>query len=202
MGQAKSDQVRATTFPITQALRFGFEDMRARGTRTRITVLSILLSVTFMVFLSTMASIFAVMTGQAATVQTHYFLLEIIALLVCLVGVTNTMLMSVTERFKEIGVMKCLGARDRHVVVIFLFEAFILGILGGCGGALAGLAAGAVASGLQVGWALVMQVPLQEYGRHVATGVFTAILLSVLGSLYPAYYVARLRPVEAMRHEL
>jgi len=202
MKVVKTEQARTTTFPVTQALRFGLEDMRARGTRTKITALSILLSVMFMVFLSTMASIFAVMTGQAATVQTHYFLLEIIALLVCLVGVTNTMLMSVTERFREIGVMKCLGARDQHVVIIFLFEAFILGILGGSGGALSGLGIGIVVSGLQVGWALVMQVPLQEHVMHVATGLGTAILLSEIGSLYPAYYVARLKPVEAMRHEL
>lgn len=174
----------------------------ARGTRSRIIAFSILLSVTFMVFLSVMASIFAAMTGEVATVQTHYFLIEIIALLVCLVGVANTMLMSVTERFKEIGTMKCLGARDAHVVLIFLFEALILGAIGGSGGALIGLAVGAVVSGLQVGWTIVMQVPAQEYVDHVLRGVATAVLLGQLGSLYPAYYVARLKPVEALRHEL
>jgi len=201
MKEATTSQ-RATTFPIIQALKFGWEDMMARGTRSRIIAFSILLSVTFMVFLSVMASIFAAMTGEIATVQTHYFLMEIIALLVCLVGVTNTMLMSVTERFKEIGTMKCLGARDTHVVLVFLFEALILGALGGSGGALTGLAVGAVVSGLQVGWTIVMQVPLQEYVTHVLRGVVTAVLLGQLGSLYPAYYVARLRPVEALRHEL
>jgi len=200
--QALISQTKTTAFPITQVLRFSLEDMKARGTRSRITALSIMLSVAFMVFLSTMASILTVMVGQTTTVQTHYYLMEIIALMVCLVGVTNTMLMSVTERFKEIGVMKCLGARDKHVVIVFLFEALILGILGGIGGALAGLGIGMIAFGLQVGWELIALVPLHEYVRHAAVGVVTAVLLSEVGSLYPAYYVARLKPMGALRHEL
>jgi putative ABC transport system permease protein len=191
-----------TALSISQALKFSYGDMIARGTRSKIVAFSILLSVTFMVFLSVTASIFAALTGEAATVQTHYFLMEIIALLVCLVGVTNTMLMSVTERFKEIGTMKCLGARDTHVVLIFLFEALILASIGGIGGALTGLALGVVVSGLQVGWATVVQVPLQEHVAHVLRGIFTAVLLGQLGSIYPAYYVARLKPAEALRHEL
>jgi len=200
--QTLISQTKTTAFPITQVLRFSLEDMKARGTRSRITALSIMLSVAFMVFLSTMASILTVMVGQTTTVQTHYYLMEIIALMVCLVGVTNTMLMSVTERFKEIGVMKCLGARDKHVVIVFLFEALILGILGGIAGALAGLGIGMIAFGLQVGWELITLVPLHEYVRHAAVGVVTAVLLSEVGSLYPAYYVARLKPMGALRHEL
>lgn len=202
MTEVKTGQARTTTFPMTQALRFSLEDMKTRGTRTRITLLSILLSVAFMVFLSTMASILSVITGQPITVETHNLLLEVIALMVCLVGVTNAMIMSVTERYKEIGIMKCLGARDKHIVVIYLFEALILGILGGVGGALLGLAIGVAAFGLQVGWTLISQVPMKEYAMHAITGVATAILLSEAGSLYPAYYVARLRPVEALRREL
>jgi hypothetical protein len=202
MTDLKVNHVKTTTFPLSQALRFCFEDMKARGTRTRITMLSIMLSVSFMVFLSTMTSILSVITGQPTAVETHNFLLEIIALLVCLVGVTNAMLMSVTERFKEIGIMKCLGAKDKHVLAIFLFEAFILGILGGVAGAVAGLTIGAVAFGLQVGWTVVTQVPMNEYAMHVAIGVATAIMLSEAGALYPAYYVSRLKPVEALRHEL
>lgn len=202
MTRIAQGQARTTTFPITQALRFSLEDMRARGDRSKITILAIMLSVTFMVYLSTMSSILAIVTGQTETVQTHHYLMEIIALMVCFVGVTNTMLVSVSERFKEIGVMKCLGARDRHIVIIFLFEALILGISGGVGGAIAGLGIGVVAFSLQFGLEPALQVPLHEYVMHAIAGVITAILLSEAGSLYPAYYVARLKPADALRHEL
>ena len=56
------------------------------------------------------------------------------SLLVCFVGITNSMLMSVTERYKEIGTLKCLGALDNFIVKLFLIESGLLGFFGSLGG--------------------------------------------------------------------
>ena len=64
--------------------------------------------------------------------------LVVMSLLVCGVGITNSMLMSVTERFREIGTMKCLGALDSFIVRLFLIESLVLGFLGSLVGALVG----------------------------------------------------------------
>src|SRR6185437_5767185 len=64
--------------------------------------------------------------------------LAIMALIVCFFGIMNAMLMSVTERFKEIGTMKCLGALNRFVVTLFFIEAAFLGIISSLGGWLVG----------------------------------------------------------------
>ena len=75
----------------------------------------------------------------------------VLSLLVCTVGIVNAQLMSVTERFREIGIMKCLGALDRIVLRLFLLEALLLGILGSGAGALLGLAISYAASMLRYG---------------------------------------------------
>ena len=61
------------------------------------------------------------------------------ALLVCFVGIMNSMLMSVTERFKEIGTMKCLGALDRFIVTLFFIEAGLMGLIASAAGLVSGL---------------------------------------------------------------
>src|SRR5688500_20236848 len=60
------------------------------------------------------------------------------SLVMCLVGVTNSMLMSVTERFREIGTIKCLGASDSFIVKVFFLEAVLLGVIGSFSGSLLG----------------------------------------------------------------
>ena len=194
--------LETTEFPISQIARFAWEHLRMKAARTSLALLSVVLSIAFMVFLGATTSIFGIVTGQEAVVQTHYFLLLVISLLVCGAGITNSMLMSVTERYQEIGTMKCLGTRDKHVVLIFLFEALVFGLVGGFAGGIAGTSLAILLSILQFGTGIVAQVPLIEYLNHILFGVVSALVLSEAGSLYPAYYVANLTPVEALRHEL
>ena len=124
-----------------------------------------------------------------------------ISLLVCAVGIANAMLMSVTERYREIGTMKCLGALDWFVVKLFLIEAAFLGIIGSIAGAFLGFVASFLAWLTQYGnvmWGLMWG---QLFLRLLAA-VLIGTLLSVISAIYPARRAGRMRPADAMRTEL
>jgi hypothetical protein len=122
-----------------------------------------------------------------------------VSFLVCLAGITNAMLVSVLERFREIATMKCLGAMDGFIGTIFLAEASLIGILGGVLGALLGTTAGLA----KVSWALGLQslnpVSGASIGIIILQGVLAGWLLTVLSSIYPAFAAARMPPMAAMR---
>lgn len=121
-----------------------------------------------------------------------------LAILVGGVGVLNTMLMSVFERTREIGVLRALGWRRWAVLNLILREAILLGSLGGLAG---------------IGLALVMMRLLSRTpmvgeflqpkitGEIIIQAILVALLLGLVGGLYPAYRATRLQPVEALRYE-
>ncbi len=122
-----------------------------------------------------------------------------LSLLVCVVGIVNAQLMSVTERFREIGTLKCLGALDRFIVRLFVLEAALQGVAGSLIGALLGIAAATTTSLLRFGVEVVYRFPLSEIGLSAALAILTGTGLSLVGVLYPALLAARMQPVEAMR---
>jgi putative ABC transport system permease protein len=117
-----------------------------------------------------------------------------LALLVGGIGIMNIMLVSVTERTREIGVRKALGARRRRILIQFLFEAVTLSALGGLFGVLLG-------AGLAVGAREVFSVPASVPAWAVLLSLFTACGAGLLFGIYPAARASRLDPVEAMRTE-
>ena len=120
--------------------------------------------------------------------------LAVLSLVVGAVGIANIMLVSVTERTREIGVMKAVGGRNRDVLVLFMTEAALLGVLG---------ALIAVPVGLAGGWAATvyadigLTVPLGWMVVAVAVG----LLVGALAGLYPAWRAARVDPIDALRRE-
>jgi putative ABC transport system permease protein len=125
-----------------------------------------------------------------------------LSFLECVVGVANAMLMSVTERFTEIATMKCLGAMDRFVMMMFVFEAVIQGAAGGVAGLLLGgllaLGRALVDYGSLVGSAAGAAGPV---GLAMLGSLVTGVILAAIAAVGPAWIASRLAPMEAMRVE-
>jgi ABC-type antimicrobial peptide transport system permease subunit len=124
--------------------------------------------------------------------------ISFLAILIGGVGVLNTMLMSVYERTREIGVLRSLGWRRRSILGLILREALWLGFIGGLVGlGIALFLAYLITVAPMIGG---MLTPIWDV-NIVARAIFIALLLGVLGGLYPAYRATRLQPIEALRYE-
>jgi putative ABC transport system permease protein len=117
-----------------------------------------------------------------------------ISLLVGGIGVMNIMLVSVTERIKEIGLRKALGARPSVIMLQFLVEASMLGLMGGALGIGLGIVGGQLLSGV-IGYPVIMSV--------AATGIALAVslIIGIVAGVYPAWRAAKLAPIDALRNE-
>jgi len=120
--------------------------------------------------------------------------ISFVALMIGGIGVMNIMLVSVTERTKEIGIRKAVGATKMNIMSQFLIEAVVLTAIGG----LAGLIVGELASLLMNKYSpLPAYVPLWA----IAMGVGISALVGIVFGLWPAWKAARLDPIEALRWE-
>ncbi|MDQ1255224.1 MAG: putative transport system permease protein [Euryarchaeota archaeon] len=120
-----------------------------------------------------------------------------VSLLVGAVGITNTMFTSVLEKTKEIGTMKAIGAKNRDILMIFLFNSGMVGLVGGILGVILGAF---VSSGLQS----MMGSITSGSGLSIslmAEGLTLAVLIGVISGVVPAYRASKLRPVDALRYE-
>lgn len=128
--------------------------------------------------------------------------LVIMSLLVCSVGIANAMLMSVTERFKEIGTMKCLGALDKFVVELFLLEATFMGIIASTIGTIVGFGIMALAYWMRSGFAILTGIPFMDVFEPFIVSVAVGTGLTVVSTIWPAWKAAQLPPAAALRSEI
>lgn len=220
---------RQVVLPFGKALEISLRSLRVRFFRSLITVASLVLAVAFYSSILTGSDVAAGLWRthdpalRAALVAAGYDVpapaaserlapdeqppgaspkerwIVLLSLLVCTVGIVNAQLMAVTERFREIGTMKCLGALDRFVLRLFLLEAGIQGMAGSLAGGLVGLAIGLVTGLVRFGPVALKQVSPADLGWTLCLSVLVGAGLSLLGVVYPAIVAARMRPVEAMR---
>jgi hypothetical protein len=123
-----------------------------------------------------------------------------ISVLVTVIGIANAMLMSVTERFREIGTMKCLGALSSFVTRMFVMEACILGFFGGLAGVAAGTAFALAMYAFLYGPALVFgALPGGPLALCALGGLAAGVALSVVAAIYPARVAAAMVPAHALR---
>jgi putative ABC transport system permease protein len=130
-----------------------------------------------------------------------------VALLVAGLSITNTMLISILERTREVGIMKAVGARDRHIQLIFLVEGALIGFVGGCLGLVLGWAGSFPADS----WVRDMVKNRMHFELSESIFVFPAWLLfgaplfaclvTTIAAVYPAWRAARVNPITALRHE-
>ena len=150
---------RLVALPLSKSFQMAYQSIRVRFFRSLVTTTSLILAVAFLTFTQAGNNI----TEGLVTSQNPEFIqiltkvgydispgttsikssakqrwIVFLSLLVCVVGIINAQLMSVTERFREIGTLKCLGALDRFIVRIFVIEATMQGLVGGILGALLG----------------------------------------------------------------
>ncbi len=122
-----------------------------------------------------------------------------LALLVAFVGILNAMLMSVTERFREIGTMKCLGALDSFIIKLFLIESLFQGIVGTLIGIVLGVLLSLASTLTNYGRFAWLHLPVGQISLALLICLVVGVSLTVAGAVYPAWQAARMQPIEAMR---
>ena len=136
---------------------------------------------------NTMASTSTLLTGLLGAVAA-------VSLLVGGIGIMNIMLVSVTERTREIGIRLAIGALERQVLTQFLVESIVLALFGGVLGILIGL-------GLAGATSYAMDVPFAADPKVVGAAFAVSAVIGVVFGYFPARRAARLDPIEALRHE-
>jgi putative ABC transport system permease protein len=204
--------------PFITAVKIAFQSLRIRFGRSVITIGGIFFAIAFLASVLTTSIVEAVTAPEGEGVEFTGagigMLLELLAedprqawlvtmsLVVCVIGIANAMLMSVTERYKEIGTMKCLGAPDIFVVELFMFESGFQGIVGSVLGAIAGVLLVVLSALINHGFAVLNILPWFQIILNVILGSLAGIVLTLLGASLPSYRATKMVPADAMRTEV
>ena len=231
MDGQKSESKRATgrqmVLPLGVALRIAYENIRMRLGRSLLTTSGIVLGVAFLtsimasnVMMSGMRQWAVTSAGQAAklqelmnkngvpvtreeiandAIQTRWLLG--LAMLVAFIGILNSTLMSVTERFREIGTMKCLGALDGFILRLVFLENLFQGVAGTTIGIVVGAGLALLAQTISYGAFAWKNIPVGELAESMGICFIVGLALTLGGAICPAWQAARMQPIAAMRVE-
>ena len=200
--------------PLSKAVEISVKSIKVRLGRSVITASGIVLAIAFLMSIFMSGSINKALLEKGSLEvriqlqnlggeeQSKQIWLVVLSLLVCVVGIANAMLMSVTERYKEIGTMKCLGALDRFIIKLFLLESGFMGLFGSIAGALLGGLLMTIVSSINYGLEVITKFPIASFLYYFVISVILGTVLAVIGAIYPAYTAARMVPADAMRSEI
>ncbi len=170
--------------------------IKVRLGRSTLTGLTISTATAFMMFL------LATPRGEQADAEGQSWgLMLALALVVSAAGVVNAMLMSVTQRIREIGTFKCLGALDSLVLLSVLAESALLGLVGAGVGIVAGLLIAFVLGIADAGLAFFGRVEWLWLPLYILGVFLVGMFLTTFGAAVPAWMASKMPPVEAMRGE-
>jgi len=198
---------RGVQLPFKKAFEFALNTIKIRFWRSMITAGGVFLGIAFLA---------SVLTGRAvagsnisADEAARSTWLVILSLVVCAVGIANAMLMSVTERFREIGTMKCLGALEQFVVKIFMIEAALMGAIASSLGYLVGTLLMIVTKFFSFnpktafhGETWIGSYTLASFGMNLVFCTGIGIFLTMLATLFPAIRASRIPPAAALRSDV
>ena len=172
--------------PMWVAWNQALASIRVRFFRQLVTSIGIALGIAFFASVMTMR---AAQVGATGAEESRMRWLLGTSLVMCLVGVTNSMLMSVAERYREIGTIKCLGASDGFIVKVFFIEALLLGAFGSMMGAIVGA----------VPIALISKVPAGPVLGTVLLATAVGMTMTVAAAVAPAVQAAKMPAAAALR---
>ncbi len=196
---------RQVQLPLSVAFRISLLNIRVRFLRSLITAAGVMLGIALFTAVRS-ANLYAppadLNDPAALETATRQTWLVVMSLVLSAVGITNSMLMAVAERFREIGTMKCLGALDSFIVKLFFIEAGLMGVV-------------ASVAGSAMGWGLITLLTLFRQGVGAITAVSPlmwlvlflqamgiGVVLTVVATILPAYRAAKMPPAAALRVEV
>ncbi|MDK1030821.1 MAG: FtsX-like permease family protein [Planctomycetia bacterium] len=212
---------RQIKLPFREAVIIAARNIRARMFRSVLSMAGIVLAIAFLMFIwscaafdrhigavrgdaeldSLMENIGRTAGKDLERIQLQNTWLAGVSLILCGVGIANAMLMAVTERFREIGTMKCLGALDSLIMKLFLLESAFQGLVGTVVGSIIGFGLAAYFMHVKYGKFMLKYMPTNSLLSILGITVAVGVGLTILAALGPAFHAARMQPVEAMRVE-
>jgi|APCry1669188970_1035186.scaffolds.fasta_scaffold91877_2 putative ABC transport system permease protein len=201
------------------AFRVSLAGVRRRFGRSMITMTGVVLAIAFLSYMLATESIINALVNlnddqlntrlqqmginifRGVKTEPMTLLLLGLTLLTCMVGITNSMLMAVTERVREIGTLKCLGARDEFILKTYFIESSLHGICGAVIGLVLGLLVAISVCAYNYGHQTLLSLPVLSLAGNLTVSLLIGAVMTVTASLFPAYVAARKQPVEALRVE-
>lgn len=195
---------RQISLPMRDALRISLRNITIRFGRAVITAAGTFLGIAFLmsVFTGSLLMEAAHQGEMDPSMAARKVWLVTMSLLVCGVGITNSMLMSVTERFREIGTMKCLGALDNFIIRLYLIESALMGVGGSTAGAVVGTLAMILVSLTKGGAKILPQMNWMHLLQYFGMSVVIGSVISVVAAVPAARHAAKMPAAAALRTEI